>query len=329
MKTLKKLLPVILGLVLVLSFSFTAYASQVNVTVNDQPVYFEGQGPAVVEGRTLVPVRGVFETLGFEVEWNDVTGIATLTSDDYVVVVTIGSSTFTTNGASHTLDVSAQIIGGRTMLPIRFVLESVGYTMDWDDATRTVIISYESTINLATDPTDLPSADDALQLRSDARYFFEQIYLPHVVYGLASDAVIDYLNNMDAVGMEGLLVVVWDVVTEIFMEDAIDDGIITDSVQRDEVGLESDHIVDVTVEVISEDTVAFIIKMLDINQFLISTYIAVVYSDEKLQIFTLEQSLGFHMFCFVNVDSRGPLFPVDNNREAFIEAIKYFVNVST
>ena len=243
-----------------------------------------------------------------------------------MVVVTIGNSTFTTNGTSHKLDVSAQIIGGRTMLPIRFVLESVGYTMDWDDATRTVIISSESTTDLAADPTDLPSAEDILELQNAARYFFEQIYLPSVVHLLAYDAIIEYLDNMDAAGMEVLLGMMWYVVAEISMENAIDNGMITDSVQRDEVGLGSEHIVGVTVEEISDDTVAFIIKMLDINQFLISTYIAIVYIDEDLQVFTLEQSFGFHMFCFVNLDSRGSFFPVDNNREAFIEAIKHIVN---
>ena len=59
----------------------------------------------------------------------------------YVSVITIDSASFTANGASHTLDVPAQIIGGSTMLPIRAVLESVGYNLSWDESTRTVTIS--------------------------------------------------------------------------------------------------------------------------------------------------------------------------------------------
>ena len=113
----------------------------IRVTINNQQVSFEGQGPVLVEGRTLVPIRGVFEVLGFDVTWNNATQQATLIGAEAVIVVTVDSRTFTTNGISHSLDVPAQVIGGRTMLPIRAVLESVGYYFGWDGTTSTVLIS--------------------------------------------------------------------------------------------------------------------------------------------------------------------------------------------
>lgn len=113
----------------------------ISVTIDGVQVYFADQPPAIVDNRTLVPVRGVFETLGFEVDWNRETQTATLKNESFVVTITIGSPTFTTNGVSHALDVPAQIIGGRTMLPIRAVLESVGYNVEWDNTTRTVVIT--------------------------------------------------------------------------------------------------------------------------------------------------------------------------------------------
>jgi len=115
--------------------------AEINVTINGEPVVFDGQNPTIVDGRTLVPVRGVFEHLGFDVDWNQGTQTAYLTSADYVVAISIGSAEFTTNGASYALDVPAQIIDGRTMLPIRAVLESVGYNVGWDGHTQTVIIT--------------------------------------------------------------------------------------------------------------------------------------------------------------------------------------------
>lgn len=118
----------------------TVFANEINVIIDGQQVNFDGQRPTVIDGRTLVPVRGVFETLGFDVEWNPYTQAATLTNSDYVVVVTIGNAVFTTNGVGYILDVPAQIIGGSTMLPIRAVLESVGYYVDWNADTHTVII---------------------------------------------------------------------------------------------------------------------------------------------------------------------------------------------
>lgn len=115
--------------------------SQVRVAVNGRYVIFEDQGPEIVGGRTLVPARGVFEALGFNVNWNSEAQQATIVSWDRVVVVTAGSATFTANGVSNTLEVPAQIIGGRIMLPYRAILESIGYTVQWDEASRTVRVS--------------------------------------------------------------------------------------------------------------------------------------------------------------------------------------------
>ena len=128
----------------------TAYASPTNseirVTIDGTPVNFAQQAPVIVENRTLVPVRGVFEQLGFVVTWNDTTRAATLTRSDYTIVITIGSNVFTTNGTRHTLDVPAQIINDATMLPLRAVLESISYRLDWVPATRTVLIMTEDSL---------------------------------------------------------------------------------------------------------------------------------------------------------------------------------------
>jgi hypothetical protein len=115
---------------------------EIGVTINGQAVDFPGgQGPVIVGGRTLVPVRGVFETLGFEVGWDNTTRTAIITNADYEMRITIDNDVFTVNGISHTLDVPAQLIGGRTMVPIRLPLEAVGFDLDWNGTTRTVLIS--------------------------------------------------------------------------------------------------------------------------------------------------------------------------------------------
>ena len=118
-----------------------ALANGVGVRIDGAPVHFEGQGAAIVDGRTLVPVRGVFERLGFDVGWDGALRQVTLARSDFNVILNVDSDVFTTNGASHTLDVPAQIIGNSTMLPIRAVLESVGYSLDWDGGAQMVLIS--------------------------------------------------------------------------------------------------------------------------------------------------------------------------------------------
>jgi len=141
------------------------YADEIviNVTINGEAVQFADQGPVVVDGRTLVPVRGVFEHLGFDVDWYQPLQMATLTSEHHMITIAVGSDVFTTDNIIFELEVPAQIINDRTMLPIRQVLESVGFALDWDQATRTVIITGQLPVGADLGLSyDLPSdiADD-------------------------------------------------------------------------------------------------------------------------------------------------------------------------
>ena len=144
MKLITKIFSVSASLMVVFLLTVSLVAAdtdEVNVTVDGIPIIFDSQGPAIVDGRTLVPVRGVFETMGFDVGWDDDTQTVALTRDSYAVTIIIDHIVFAANGVGYELDVPAQIIGGRTMLPIRAVLESVGYSLDWDGDTMTVIIT--------------------------------------------------------------------------------------------------------------------------------------------------------------------------------------------
>ena len=139
---MKKTLSLALAVLFIIALVPTAAAASdgIAVTIEGQQVIFPDQRPVIIENRTLVPVRGVFEQLGFEVEWDSGARQAILTSDSHTVVITIGSNEFTTNGVSHTLDVPAQLIANRTMLPLRLPLESVGYSVKWDGKMRMVLI---------------------------------------------------------------------------------------------------------------------------------------------------------------------------------------------
>ena len=143
----------------------TVLADTITVTIDGAIIQFEDQGPVIVEDRTLVPIRGVFEALDFYPTWNGEDQTATLTRSDYTIVVTIGSDVFTTNGVEHDLDVPAQIMEGSTMLPLRAVLESIGYYLTWDGNTRTVIITTDAPAEVppippATEPTEPVPADE-------------------------------------------------------------------------------------------------------------------------------------------------------------------------
>ncbi|MGI5880045.1 MAG: stalk domain-containing protein [Syntrophomonadaceae bacterium] len=97
--------------------------------------------PTVIEGRTLVPLRAIFEALDAQISWDDKTKKVTGQKGSTTVVLTINKKTAQVNGVNTILDVPATIVDGRTMVPARFIAESLGQRVSWDEKLRTVVIS--------------------------------------------------------------------------------------------------------------------------------------------------------------------------------------------
>jgi len=157
MKNSKKFMAYLLTLMLVMStvmLNGTLALANDNITVmiDGQRVNFTDQQPIIVDNRTLVPVRGVFEQLGFTVEWSETSQTATLRDGKFIVMITIGREHFTVTDETQqdilSFDVPAQIINNRTMIPFRAVLESVGCAVNWDNATRTINIATNNTTSI-------------------------------------------------------------------------------------------------------------------------------------------------------------------------------------
>ncbi|MEZ4813139.1 MAG: stalk domain-containing protein [Caldisericia bacterium] len=115
--------------------SDTAYIND-EVTKLDTPA-------AIVDGRTLVPLRFIGEAFGAEVEWIDESKTVNITLDKDTISLQIGSTTAVVNGAIQTLDVPPQIVNGRTMLPFRFLGEALNCEIEWDATTKTVTMIKE------------------------------------------------------------------------------------------------------------------------------------------------------------------------------------------
>lgn len=128
----------ITGLIIVICLITTVWANGISVTLNGNSIDFADQSPIIVDGRTLVPLRAIFEALGASVEWDGATSTVKSQKDGVNISLTIGSDKLFKNGQVKTLDVPAQIINGRTMVPARAVAEAYGVTVDWDGNTQTV-----------------------------------------------------------------------------------------------------------------------------------------------------------------------------------------------
>lgn len=96
--------------------------------------------PVIKEGRTLIPVRAVSEALGAKVEYDDVEKIVTITKDGKVIVFSLAEGTVTVNEETVEIDVPAEIMNNRTMVPLRFIAEQLELTVEWDQETQTINI---------------------------------------------------------------------------------------------------------------------------------------------------------------------------------------------
>ena len=147
----KKILIALMSLGIVFNTcAFTGYADVgITVTLNGDKIEFDVQ-PQLIDDRTMVPLRKIFEAMGAVVDWDNDTQTVTATKDDKVVTAKINDRNLYINGVAKTLDVPPMIIDGRTLVPARFVAESFGANVDWVDSTQTVVISSEhqsSTVN--------------------------------------------------------------------------------------------------------------------------------------------------------------------------------------
>ncbi|MFZ5968847.1 MAG: stalk domain-containing protein [Bacillota bacterium] len=130
---------------LIAAFSGFSYAANdvIKVTIDGKLVKFDVP-PQSVNGRTLVPFRDIFEAMAADVKWNASTKTAVGTRGEVEVKLVIGSTTAQVNGKDLTLDVPPAIIDGRTFVPVRFIGESMGAMVNWDDNTKTVAITEPS-----------------------------------------------------------------------------------------------------------------------------------------------------------------------------------------
>lgn len=116
--------------------SATAYVNGV-AQVLDAPPIIDSR-----TGRTLVPLRFIAEAAGAAVTWNAATRTVRVTAEGVEIVLVVGDRTARVNGESRTLDQPAVILGGRTLVPLRFVAEALGGDVAWNGAKREIVITF-------------------------------------------------------------------------------------------------------------------------------------------------------------------------------------------
>lgn len=140
---------VLLMLVMTFALAVTASAAGtdvIGVQLDGQMLTFSDASPVIQNGRTMIPMRAVFEALGAEVSYDDVTKTVTAVRDDTTVTMVIGQNTVQVqegeDSRSFTMDVVPNVdpVSGRTYVPVRFAAEALGCNVGWDEDDRTVLI---------------------------------------------------------------------------------------------------------------------------------------------------------------------------------------------
>ncbi len=138
---MKKIISILFSMAILLSVAINVNANPlITVTVDGEAVVFDAQ-PEMVNERTMVPMRAIFEKLGAEVSWDQPTQTVTAVTADKTVVATVGEMSMFVNGEEKVMDVAPYIKEERTYVPARFVSEALDCKVDWDQENYTVIIN--------------------------------------------------------------------------------------------------------------------------------------------------------------------------------------------
>jgi len=124
------------------SMCISADKSSIKVNLDGTPIDFDVE-PQIINDRTMVPMRNIFEALGAQISWDDNSKTITAVKNDDIISLTIGSYELTKNDSVTAIDSPAVIADGRTLVPVRCVSEALGVDISWDENTNTVNISSE------------------------------------------------------------------------------------------------------------------------------------------------------------------------------------------
>lgn len=188
-KLVEKLISVLAAIVLTLGISAAASGDvPVTVYVNGTKLASDVD-PIIENGRTLVPMRAIFEALGADVGWTEATKTATATKGSVTIEIAAGSSLMHKNGESVLLDVGAKIVASRMLVPARAVSEGLDAFVDWHPLQRRVVIVSNGALSFKTlsdsDMAVLEARASTLRSEFEQKLLFDMIYSSRMQY--ASD----------------------------------------------------------------------------------------------------------------------------------------------
>ncbi|WLR52974.1 stalk domain-containing protein [Bacillus tianshenii] len=195
--TLKKMMFVlVVALFFAPNTNIASAAETTDVFLNNQKLTFEDAKPFIEDGRVLLPIRSVQESMGAEMKWNPVTdqvySVKQKASEQTSVLYSI-DSTFvykkhsTNQGASQYLekiDVPAMIKGGRTYIPLRSAIETFGFKVTWDPTEKNVYMQPQASIKPKSSETQYRVDGDISKVKEIEKEIFHLTNQQRIKNGL-------------------------------------------------------------------------------------------------------------------------------------------------
>lgn len=173
MKLIRMLVAVAVSLLCIIP-TVSAYSEKVISLEVDGTVIRTEVPPTVIGGRTMVPVRDIFEACGASVTWDPATKKITGSKNGKNVVMQVGSNKLYMNSSVATMDSTPVIIDGRTLAPARYVALGFGGTTQWDSLNRVVVITgvttptVETTTEVTTTTTVITTTETTTEMTTVA-----------------------------------------------------------------------------------------------------------------------------------------------------------------
>ncbi len=164
---------------LALLFTVTSvYAADISVTINGENVEFTGQQPFITDGRAFIPIREVFEMLGYNVSWDNADKTATLVSNEKTIKISAYKNHLTIdNNTAVALDLPPRIIDGSMLIPLRAVGTAAGIDMEWDHVSRTILLRSQPDVYISNETMSYGRAYEFLYKCLSITDYADTLYL--------------------------------------------------------------------------------------------------------------------------------------------------------
>lgn len=137
---MKKIIKFLSIFILLLAFPFTCLSKNIRIFINEKEIDFN-TAPIVINDRTMVPMREIFEELGYILDWDEKNQKVMAQNGNSVIEMTINDKTAYVNYTSSVLDSPPIIKNNRTFVPLRFISESTGFDVYWNEKEKIIDIT--------------------------------------------------------------------------------------------------------------------------------------------------------------------------------------------